>query len=285
MSRICWLDGAIVSPDAAHVSLFDHGLLYGDGVFEGLRFYGRRIFRADAHLARLAQSARAISLELPYELPRLGAGLEAVAAQHDADDGYLRLVITRGEGDLGLNPRSCPRPRAFILSGAVSTMAAGARGGASVVIASTRQSSPAELDPRIKSLNYLPRILARLEANRARADEAIMLNQAGTIAEGTADNVFVVRSGRLLTPPVTDGALEGITRAAVLELAEKLGVPAEVRSLGPLDLRIADEAFLTGTATELVPIAQVDGTPLATPTPGPIFTRLAEAFAALVRAP
>jgi len=278
------MNGELIDPAQARVSVFDHGLLYGDGVFEGLRFYGRRIFRLDAHLARLVASARAIGLVLPYALTELRAGLAAVIAAQESDDGYLRLVLTRGIGDLGLNPRSCARGQAFILTGAVVTIDASARRGAGVVIASTRQSSPDQLDPRIKSLNYLPRILARLEANRAGADEAIMLNQAGLIAEGTADNVFLVRGGTLLTPPVTDGALEGVTRGAVLALARTLDIPHAVASLAPLDLRTADEGFLTGTATELVPIASVDGTALPGPVPGPVFTRLAAAFDALVRA-
>jgi len=284
LSRLCWINGKLTNNNDGAVPLLDHGVLYGDGVFEGLRYYDRRVFRLREHLARLAQSARALELALPYDDATFGAALDEVIAATGIADGYLRLVVTRGVGDLGLDPRSCGQANAFILTGAVRTVGEAARRGAAVIMATTRQSSPDQLDPRIKSLNYLPRILARLEANRAGADEAIMLNPAGFIAEGTADNLFVVRSGVLLTPPVTDGALEGVTRAAVLELAQAAGIPSEIRSLGPLDLRTADEAFLTGTATELVPITTVEGRPLPA-CPGPMFTQIDRAFQELVRRP
>ena len=280
MSRVGWMNGSLVDESKATLSVFDHGLLYGDGVFEGIRYYDRRIFRGDAHLARLRQSARAIDLALPYSTTQLQHALASVVEQSSTPDGYLRLVITRGIGDLGLNPRSCARAQAFIVTGTVTIVNRNDNAGAAVIIASTRQTSPDQLDPRIKSLNYLPRILARIEANRAGADEAIMLNPAGHIAEGTGDNVFIVRNGILLTPPTTDGALEGITRAVILELAATANIRTAIQSLSPLDLRTADEAFLTGTAAELIPIHSVDGLPLVT---GPIFQQLEQAFRTLVR--
>jgi branched-chain amino acid aminotransferase len=277
-----WMNGRIVDAADARISIFDHGLLYGDGVFEGIRFYGKRAFRLDAHLARLERSARAIELELPYSRSDLRAATQAVIAHADAPDGYLRVVVTRGEGDLGLDPRSCKRPTTVVAAASVSFFDA-ASAGVAVIVAATRQAPADVVDPRIKSLNYLNRLMARLEAIRAGADEAIMLNQRGHIAEGTTDNVFLVRDGVLMAPPPCDGALEGITREAVLSLAKDLGISARQESVGSYDLRAADEAFLVGTGAGLVPIRSVDGRALPS-CPGPVFRRVEAAFDALVRA-
>jgi branched-chain amino acid aminotransferase len=206
----------------------------------------------------------------------------AVIGAAGEPDGYIRLVVTRGAGAFGLDPRTCARPNLLLAAGAFPAFAAADGGrGLSVVVASTRQTPPDVLDPRIKSLNYLPRLLARLEAVRAGADEAIMLNAAGHVAEGTTDNVFVVRAGELVTPPATDGALEGITRAAVLELAAAAGIPARVASLAPYDLHAADEVFVCGTGIELCPVRAVDQRRLPA-CPGPVFERLLAGFRALV---
>jgi branched-chain amino acid aminotransferase len=276
-----WMNGRIVDAAEARVSIFDHGLLYGDGVFEGIRFYGGRSFRLAAHLARLERSAAAIELALPFSREALRGAIGAVVTRTGAADGYLRLLVTRGEGDLGLDPRSCTRPTTIVAAAPLRVFEH-AEAGVSVIVASTRQAPADVMDARIKSLNYVNRLLARLEAVRAGADEAFMLNARGHLAEGTTDNVFLVRGGILLTPPASDGALEGITREAVLELAQELGVPAREASLGTYDLRAAEEAFLVGTGAGLVPIRAIDGR--AVPScPGPIFERIRSAFDVLVR--
>jgi branched-chain amino acid aminotransferase len=275
-----WMNGRLVDAADARVSIFDHGLLYGDGIFEGIRFYGGRVFRREAHLERLERSAAAIELALPHSRDELRSALAAVIDRAGVPDGYVRLVVTRGEGDLGLDPRSCVRSTTFLAAAPLRVFAGDA--GVAVVVASTRQAGPDVVDPRIKSLNYLNRLLARLEAIRAGADEAIMLNARGLVAEGTTDNVFIVRNGTLLSPPASDGALEGITREVVLELARELGIPAREESLGTYDLRVADEVILVGTSAGLVAVRSVDGRALAS-CPGPVFRRIEPAFEALVR--
>jgi branched-chain amino acid aminotransferase len=277
-----WMNGRITEPADARVSIFDHGLLYGDGVFEGIRFYGGKAFRLDAHLARLARSAAAIELSLPYGAEALGEAIAQVIVHAGEPTGYIRLIVTRGEGDLGLDPRSCKHPTTIVAAARLRVFDV-TRAGAAVIVASTRQAPADVVDARIKSLNYLNRLLARQEATRAGADEALMLNARGHLAEGTTDNVFLAQGGVLLTPPASDGALEGITRGAVLEVAHLLGIPAREASLGSYDLYAADEAFLTGTGAELVPVRSIDGRPVPA-CPGPIFQRIKPAFEALVRA-
>jgi len=276
-----WMNGRITPPAEARVSIFDHGLLYGDGVFEGIRFYDGRSFRLEAHLARLERSAAAIQLDLPYSRASLRAAIDDVVVAAGVPDGYLRVLVTRGEGDLGLDPRSCPRPTTVVAAAPLRVFER-ADAGVSVVVASVRQAPADVVDARIKSLNYLNRLLARLEAIRAGADEALMLNTRGHLAEGTTDNLFLVREGVLFTPPASDGALEGITREAVLALARELGIPALEASLGTYDLRAAEEAFLVGTGAGLVAIRSVDGRAVAS-CPGPVFERIRSAFDALVR--
>ena len=280
---LCWLNGRLMPAAEARVSVLDHGLLYGDGVFEGIRFYHRRAFRLAAHLQRLSDSARALALELPVDAATLSAAVDATIAAAPWESGYLRLVVTRGVGALGLDPSSCTAPSVFILAGTLQLITAEGRRGARLIIAATRRLGADGLDPRIKSLNYLNPILARLEAQHAGADEAIMLNAAGRVAEGTADNVFIVRARRLLTPPVTEGALEGVTRGILLELAGAAGIEALERPLSPYDLHTADECLLTGTAAELVPVAEIDCRPLRH-CPGPVYTELAGRFQQLVAA-
>lgn len=278
----CWLNGELMPAKAACVPVLDHGLLYGDGVFEGIRFYRGKAFRLDAHLDRLYRSAAAIRLTPPYDREMLAAAIADTITAYGRPDGYLRLVVTRGPGRLGLDPASCRRPNVFILADELALVNESVRThGARVVIALTRRIAPDALDPRIKSLNYLNHILARIEATNAGADEAVLLNARGHVAEGTADNVFAVRGGVLLTPPVTDGALEGITRAVVLELAVSSGIAREERSLGAFDLYTAEECFLTGTGAELIPVREVDGRAMAA-CPGPVFRRLHAAFHGLV---
>jgi branched-chain amino acid aminotransferase len=275
------MNGRITPPAEARVSIFDHGLLYGDGVFEGIRFYDGRSFRLEAHLARLERSAAAIQLDLPYSRASLRAAIDDVVVAAGVPDGYLRVLVTRGEGDLGLDPRSCARPTTVVAAAPLRVFER-ADAGVSVVVASVRQAPADVVDARIKSLNYLNRLLARLEAIRAGADEALMLNARGHLAEGTTDNLFLVREGVLSTPPASDGALEGITREAVLALARELGIPALEASLGTYDLRAAEEAFLVGTGAGVVAIRSIDGRAV-TSCPGPVFERIRSGFEALVR--
>lgn len=274
----CWLDGSLVNEDQAKVSVFDHGLLYGDGIFEGLRFYNYQVFRLEAHLRRLKHSAIAIGLTMPYTMEALEVAINDVIEAYGESDGYLRLVITRGKGPLGINPASCQKGTAFIIADRLSVVAPHVQEkGAKLIIASTRRLPPDGLDPRVKSLNYLNHVLARMEANQANADEAILLNAQGHVTEGTTDNIFIVRNKKILTPPVTDGALEGITRDIILELASELDIECSETTLSPYDLYTADECFLTGTAVELVSVYEIDRRQLPSCF-GPVFEQLQKAF-------
>lgn len=280
---LCWINGRLLPGNAATVPVTDHGLLYGDGVFEGIRFYRRRAFRLTAHLQRLADSCAAIRLTLPYPRERLTRAVEVVIAAFAEDDGYLRLIVTRGSGPMGLNPEACTRPNVILIATRLQLVSERKRrAGVRVIIAATRRLSADGLDPRIKSLNYLNPILARMEAHQAGADEAVMLNRAGRIAEGTADNVFVVRQGELVTPPPVEGALAGITRELIMGLARDAGMSMAEVPLTPYDLYTAGECFLTGTGAELIPVAEVDGRPMGA-CPGPVFLELRRRFHALVQ--
>ena len=279
---ICWINGTLVPPEQARISPFDHGLLYGDGIFEGIRFYNKRPFRLDAHLERLELSARAIHLDLPYDRATLTTGLYEAIDAYEQCEGYIRLVATRGEGKLGIDPSSCGCPTLFALVDELSLVPERVRAeGARVMIAATRSLAADGLDPRIKSLNYLNRIMARLEASAAGCDEAILLNDRGLLSEGTAENIFVLNKRGLCTPPAADGALEGITRGAVLEIAEALNIPCQQQSLTPYDLYAADECFLTGTGAELIPVQQINGRQIGSQQ-RVIFEQLQSNFAALV---
>ncbi|HEY2387043.1 MAG TPA: branched-chain-amino-acid transaminase [Candidatus Binatia bacterium] len=274
-----YIDGTFHSREDARISVFDHGLLYGDGVFEGLRVYRRRVFRLDAHLARLEDSARAIGLTVPLDRAALAAAVcESVRVNHQ-EDGYIRLVVTRGDGPLGLDPTTCPRPRVIIMVADLAVYPAALyESGIRVVTAATRQVPSACVDPRIKSLNYLKNVLARLEAHAAGAAEALMLNVEGFVAECSADNVFAVRGDTVRTPPSSEGALGGITRDAVRELAEADGLRWREERLARYDLFTADECFLTGTGAELVPVIALDGQTIGDGRPGPITRRLTARF-------
>lgn len=275
---ICWLDGELMPADEARISVMDHGLLYGDGVFEGIRFYNRQAFRLQEHMQRLTYSAAAIGLSMPYSIQQLQTAIIDLINAFVEDDGYLRLVITRGKGPLGINPAHCQQGSAFIIADQAGFVTEQVKQhGARLIIAATRRISSDCLDPRIKSLNYLNHILARLEANNAGADEAILLNAQGHVSEGSTDNIFVLKNGGILTPPVSDGALEGVTRGVIFELADELGISCHEKTLSPYDLYTADEGFLSGTAMELIPVREVDGRKLAT-CPGQVFTTLLQAF-------
>jgi branched-chain amino acid aminotransferase len=275
---LTWLNGQLLPTNQACIPVNDHGLLYGDGVFEGIRFYRRRAFRLQRHLQRLALSARAIALEIPYSTEELEAVIERLIEAFADDDGYIRLTVTRGAGPLGLNPKICSQPNVIAIADQLTMIAIGQQqAGARLIVSSVRRLPADGLDPRIKSLNYLNHILAKIEANHAGADEAILLNGQGRVAEGTADNVFIVRNGRLLTPPCSEGALEGITRDLVLELAQAEGIETSEQPLGVYDLYAADECFLTGTGAELIAVASIDCRALPS-CPGPVFQRLQQAF-------
>ncbi len=279
-----YLDGKFVEQQDAQVSVFDHGLLYGDGVFEGIRVYHGRIFRLEQHLDRLWDSAKAIMLKIPLSKEELTRACCEACRLNNVRDGYIRLVVTRGVGNLGLNPFQCPKPTVFIIADTIELYPEKVyREGIELITAATQRVNAAAISPSIKSLNYLNNILAKIEAIHAGTIEAIMLNHAGYVAECTGDNIFIVRQGRVETPPVSDGALIGITRNVILELAVKLGLPVAETHLTRYDLMTADECFITGTAAEIVPVAKVDCRPIGDGQPGVITLKLMEAFRKLTR--
>jgi branched-chain amino acid aminotransferase len=263
----------------ARIPVFDHGLLYGDGVFEGIRIYGGRVFRLDDHLARFAAGAKALGLAPPGGLARVRKVVLETAAAHGAPEAYVRLVLTRGDGPLGLDPTNCPEPRLFCIAARIAIYPAPKlRAGIDLGTSSLRRPPADALDPRVKSLNYLNNALAKLEARQRGFDEALLLNAQGLVAEASVANVFAVRRGELLTPPPSDGALEGLTRRTVLELAEPLDLPAREASLGRFDLFAADEVFLTGSGAGLVPVRSLDGRAIGSGRAGAVFARLRAAF-------
>jgi len=284
MPRTIFLNDRLVPEAEARISVFDHGLLYGDGVFEGLRSYGGRVFRLDAHLDRLWASARAICLEIPLAKEAMAQAVIETLAANSLADGYIRLIVTRGAGTLGLDPNRCSNPQVIIIADTISLYPQEFyEQGLRIVTAATQRIQSAALSPRIKSLNYLNNIMAKLEGLRAGCVEALMLNHKGEVAECTGDNVFVVRSGRLLTPPPDAGILEGITRNAVMELAHAAGIDCREATLTRHDLYTADECFLTGTAAEVIPVVDIDGRKIGSGVPGPVTSRLKDDFHALVR--
>ena len=284
MSLKVWIDGKFYDKADAKVSVYDHGLLYGDGVFEGIRIYNSRIFEAQAHLVRLFDSAKAIRLTIPYSAEQLKSAVEETARLNNFADCYVRLIITRGVGYLGLNPNKCPTPSAIIITDLIEMYAKETyEKGMSVITSSVIRNHPNALSPRVKTLNYLNNILAKIEAADAGVPEAVMLNQEGNVAECTADNIFITKAGTVYTPTTSDGILEGITRKVILELCRRHHIPCVEKTLQRHDLYCADEAFLTGTGAEVVAVTRVDGRPIGPGTPGPITRRLMEVFHAHVR--
>lgn len=284
MSRKIWLDGNIVDEAEAKISVFDHGLLYGDGIFEGIRFYEGRVFRLSEHIERLYLSAKALLLKMPWTLEEVcDATLETIRA-NGLKDGYIRLVVTRGVGDLGLNPYLCPTPSMFIIASGITLYPKELyENGLEVVTCSTRRPTPASLSPQVKSLNYLNNVMAKVEALKAGAKEGLMLNEQGYVAECTGDNVFIVKKGVVLTPPVSDGSLDGITRQVIFELCEELGITIREVSMTRYDLYTADESFLTGTAAETIPMVKLDEREIGDGKPGPVSLRLIVAYGKKVR--
>ena len=273
-----WMNGKIVPPDEAKISVLDHGLLYGDGIFEGLRIYGAKIFRLPDHLHRFATSAKAIGLELPGGLDAVRQIVLETARAFAESEGYLRLVATRGVGALGVDPTTCDNPTLFCIADRIHLYAPEklAR-GLDMVTASLRRPAADAVDPRVKSLNYLNNALAKREAKLRGADEALILNHAGLVAEASVANVFTVYRGVLSTPPASDGSLEGITRDSVLEIAGAAGIETRVCSLGRFDLLAADEVFISGTGARIVPIATLDGQTVGKPD-RPIMQTVIDAF-------
>jgi branched-chain amino acid aminotransferase len=279
-----WIDGKLFDKDDAKVSVYDHGLLYGDGVFEGIRVYAGRIFRAEAHLARLYDSAKSIRLEIPLAQKDFLAAIEQTVKANNFTDCYIRAVVTRGVGFLGIDPNKCKSPSVIIIADSIQVYPKELyEKGMAVITSSVIRNHPAALSPRIKSLNYLNNILARMEATDAGVAEAIMLNHLGNVAECTADNIFIVRRGKVLTPTIVDGILEGVTRQAILDLCKRLDIPHVEQSFQKHDLFVADECFVTGTAAEVAPVTKIDGRIIGDGHPGPITKRLIEAFHKYVR--
>ena len=278
-----WITGSFVDKDKAVVSVLDHGLLYGDGVFEGIRVYAGRIFKLHAHVRRLYESAQSIMLELPMSVPEMEAVISDAVAADGARESYVRVVVTRGPGTLGLDPSKCPAPTVIVIVDKVQLYPEELyESGIDIMTSSVRRIPPECLDPRIKSLNYLGNVLARAGATRAGCHEALMLTTGGHVAECTADNVFIVKDGELLTPDPSIGALDGITMRTVMELGGKLGIKAGFAQLTPDDLYTADECFLTGTGAEVVPVVRVDGHQVGTGRPGRITLELFSVYRELV---
>jgi len=284
MSRKIWLDGNIVDEVEAKISVFDHGLLYGDGIFEGIRFYEGRVFRLRDHIERLYLSAKAILLKMPWTVDEvMEYTLETIRA-NGLTDGYIRLVVTRGVGDLGLNPYLCEVPSMFIIASGIKLYPEEFyQNGLEVVTCGTRRPTPASLSPQVKSLNYLNNVMAKVEALKAGAKEGLMLNEQGYVAECTGDNVFIVKKGEVITPPVSDGSLDGITRAVIFELCEKAGISIREASLTRYDLYTCDESFLTGTAAEVIPMVKLDEREIGDGKPGETSLKLIAGFRELIR--
>jgi branched-chain amino acid aminotransferase len=274
-----WLEDKLVDEADAKISVFDHGLLYGDGVFEGIRVYHNSIFEEDAHIDRLYQSAHAIRLNIPMEKNKLVEAMRQTVTANDVENGYIRLLVTRGVGTLGLNPFACSRPMVVIIASNIQLYPEELyEKGMKIISASTIRNHPQALPPQIKSLNYLNNILAKIEALDSEVMEAIMYNHEGFVAEATGDNVFVVKKGVLCTPPVSAGSLEGITRNVVIKLARAEGLEVVEKNLTRFDLYVSDEFFLTGTAAEVIGIVDIDGRSIGDGQPGPITKQLRKKF-------
>jgi branched-chain amino acid aminotransferase len=274
-----WLDDGLVDEADARVSVLDHGLLYGDGVFEGIRVYNGNIFELEAHIDRLYRSAKVIRLGIPVSRSKLTSAIKQTVEANGVIDGYIRLVVTRGVGTLGLNPFVCEGPRLFIIADNIQLYPEDLyEKGMKVISATTVRNHPLAIPPQIKSLNYLNNILAKIEALDNNVPEAIMYNHEGFVAEATGDNVFIVRGGVIHTPPVQAGSLEGITRAVVIRLAEQEKIRVVEKNLTRFDLYVADEFFLTGTAAEVIGIVEIDGRVIGDGKPGPVTTLLRKKF-------
>lgn len=278
-----YLDGEFVTKENAKVSVFDHGFLYGDGIFEGIRIYNGNIFKCKEHLDRLYDSAKSIDLVIPLAYDELLEAMAETIRRNDMRDGYIRLVVSRGAGNLGLDPRRCPKPTVLIIVEQLAIYSEEAYlNGLLAVSVAQRRNIPDALNPKIKSLNYLNNILVKIQSNFAGADEAIMMNAQGYVTEGSGDNIFIVKNGVVTTPPCYLGALEGITRQAIIELCGKLDIPLKEEPFSMHDVYIADEVFFTGTAAEVIAAREIDGRTIGKGQAGPITLRLLEEFRKIV---
>ena len=285
LTPLVYLNGKFVPRSEAKVSVFDHGLLYGDGVFEGIRAYHGRVFRLNEHLERLYRGARAILLEVGMTLPELREAVLESLRVNKLREAYIRLVVTRGVGDLGLDPRKCNQgATVFVIADAIQLYPQEIyRDGLELITVVTRRNDPTALNPAIKSLNYLNNILAKVEVVQAGLHEGLMLSADGYVAEATGDNIFIYYSGRLVTPPVSLGLLDGITRDVAMQLAQEMGISVVEQAFRQYDVYIADECFLTGTAAEIVPVVKVDGRVIGDGTPGAVTKELMERFRKLTK--
>ena len=284
MGLTIYLNGDFVPAEEAKVSVFDHGLLYGDGVFEGIRFYNDRVFKLDEHLQRLYDSAKAIRLEIPLKTKEFEEVILETIRRNNSHDGYIRAVVTRGPGDLGLDPDKCSEPFVFVITASIVLYPDEFyENGLSVITVPTRRNVPEALNPRIKSLNYLNNILAKIEAKNANVIEAIMLNNDGYVVECTGDNIFIIKNEVVSTPPTHIGALAGVTRNAVMDLARSMGLKVVEEIFNRYEIYIADECFLTGTAAEVIPVVKADGRIVGDGKPGRITRELKERFGELTQ--
>jgi len=282
--QFIFINGEFKTKEEATVSVFDHGFLYGDGVFEGIRVYEGNIFRSRAHIDRLYDSAKAICLTIPYEKDELEQYMIETIRKNKLENAYIRLIVSRGEGGLGLDPDRCHNPNVIIIVDQVTLYPKELyENGLPIITASTRRNIPTALNPMIKSLNYLNNILAKIEAKQAGMVEALMLNAEGYVAEATGDNIFLVKNGVLITPPTYIGALNGITRQAIIDLAHKLKIEVKEVPFTLHDVYTADEVILTGTAAEVIPVVEVDGRKIGTGKPGPVMKKLLTEFQELVK--
>ena len=279
-----YIDGKYCGEKNAKISVFDHGLLYGDGIFEGIRAYNGRVFKLKEHIDRLFCSAKAILLNVPLSHGEMMRAVVETCRENNIRDGYIRLLVTRGAGTLGLNPNRCKDPSVIIIADKIQLYPPELyEKGMEIVTVATTRNLHSALNPAIKSLNYLNNVLAKIEANNAGCEEAVMLNAEGFVAECTGDNIFIVKAGQLLTPPLSAGALYGITRGVVMDLARGEGVSVQEPSLTRYDLFNADECFLTGTGAELIPIVKIDGRVIGAGRPGPLTRRLVDKYRALTK--
>lgn len=284
MSVQVYVNGTFVNAEDAKISVWDHGFLYGDGVFEGIRAYAGRVFRLDQHLSRLYESAQSIRLRIPMPMDQMRALVIEACQRNEIVDGYVRVVVSRGRGDLGLDPRKCANPSVVVISDRIKLYPEEKYNrGLRVIISSVRRMPPESLDSKIKSLNYLNNILAKIEANTTEADEAVMLNGSGFVTECTAENIFVLKDGVLRTPGRYVGILEGVTRGVVIELAHRNDIPVEETMINPHDLYVADEVFLTGTGAELIPVVSISSRDVGDGQPGPVFKKLLKQFRELTQ--
>ncbi len=284
MAQWIYLNGEFVSKEDAKVSVFDHGFLYGDGIFEGIRIYDGNIFKCREHLNRLYDSAKSIMLQIPLGYEEMEKVLIESVRKNELRDGYIRLVVSRGPGDLGLDPRRSPKPNLIVIVEQLAIYPEEAYvEGLKIVSVSTRRNIPDALNPKIKSLNYLNNILVKIQANQAGVGEALMLNSQGFVAEGSGDNIFIVKNGKLLTPPSYIGALEGITRDTIITICKQIGFEIKEEPFTLHDVYVADEVFMTGTAAEVIAVREVDSRVIGSGKAGPITTRLLQEFRNIVK--